>query len=411
MGLLDGLNNVNPTAFQTAKPSKGKFIKEGYFDWDNPAHATPDKANKTIREAVGVILPPYASYLSERVAAAQQNLPFNIPFWLYVGTHAMGSRQDRDKVFYHCKRELIRQNKVGATYPMLDPSVAAMDDSCPVCDSCWDIVWPRVKEHEGNKNSPEYKSYKDGHRQLCPQQRYLFNFLPAGSDTPVLLEAAKTLGEHITNLHYDTKQPDLLWPFAVNGFSCCWVQIRRTDLQDTTNYAVFPCYANQPHIRRPDGAFDEARYMQIMAKIKDLRLISKEYVPDQTDTDKAIVKRDKILTFSGIGIAHQTTAATEQAIAGVTGASATPPPILAAPPAPGAAFPMPSSTLPPVPPTPLSAAPPPIVSAPPIASAPAPLPTTPPPAATPPPANTQTGTPAASNAFDVLQGLLNTPVK
>ena len=412
MGLLDGLNASNPTTFQSEKPTRGKFIKEGYFDWDNPAHATRDKQNNTIRSAVGVILPPYASYLSERVAAAQQNLPFNIPFWLYTGTHAIGSRQDREKVYYHCQRELIRTNKIGAGYPMLHPDVQKLPDVCPICDSCWDIVWPKVKEHEGNKDSPEYKSYKDGHRQLCPQQRYVFNFLPAGSDVPVLLEAPKTLGEATTNLHYDPMHPDLLWPYAVGQFACCWVQIVRTDLQDTTNYKAIPVYHNQPHVRNQAGAFDEARYLSIIAKMKDLREVSKLYVPDVADTAKAITKRDKVLTFAGIGVARSNMATAEQAIAGVAGASATPPPIAPMPPAPGAAFPVPSSTLPPVPPMPTTASPPPIASPSAPATAAAPsigslMATAPPvPAATPPPVVPPTGTPAANNAFDVLQGLL-----
>lgn len=412
MGLYDEAAGTNPS---TVRPQRGRFIKEGYFDWDNPAHAKPDQLNKMKKEAVGVILPPYASYLSERVAAAKQGIPFNLPFWLAVGNHVMGARNDKDKTYVHCQRDLIRSNKVGAAYPMLDPSVAAMDDSCPICDSCWDIVWPKVKEVEGNKNSPEYKSYKDGHRQLCPQQKGVFNFLPAGSDQPVLLEAPKTLTEHITNLHYDDKQPDLLWPYAIGTFACCWVQIVREDKPDTTTYSVFPVYHNIPHVFDPTTrAFDEKRYLAIMAKIKDLREVSKAYVPSQEEMAKAIVKRDKILVFSGLAVSRAVESATSMAIAGVPGgAAASPPPTAPAPPmfpVPGAVSPgvisQPTATLPPAglpatPPAIASAGPPPIAAptmpAMPAASLPPQQPPTPPASA------------AANNAFDVLQGLLGGP--
>jgi hypothetical protein len=412
MGLYDEVATASPAAVQQTRPTKGRFIKEGYFDWENKAHATQDPNNKAIREAVGVILPPYASYLSERVAAAKQGIPFNFPFSLAVGNHVMGGRQDKDKVYHHCQRDLIRSNKVGAGYPMLPADVVALGDSCPICDTCWDSVWPRVKEQEHNKASPEYKSYKDAHRQLCPQQKSVFNFLPQGSDTPVLLEASKTLAEYITNLHYDPKQPDLLWPYAIGTFACCWVQIRRHDQPDTTTYSVFPVYHNVPHVRNTQGAFDEATYLKIIAKMKDLREVSRSYLPTPEETAKALAKRDKILVFQGLAVAQAVGQQVAQATAGVAGGiAAQPPPIAPAPPmfpvpgavtppAAGAVISTPTATLPPTP-TISASGPPPIGAAP--APAPAALPATPPPPAMPP---VPTPTKEAENAFDVLQGLL-----
>jgi hypothetical protein len=427
MGLYDEVATVNPQAVQQAKPQRGRFVKEGYFDWENPSHATPSPQDPKIKEAVGVILPPYASYLQERVLAAKQGLPFNLPFYLMVGLHTMGARNDRDKVFCSCQRDLVRANKVGAIYPMLDAEIAKLPDICPVCESCWDVVWPKVKSVEGNKNSPEYKTFKDAHRQLCPQQKYVVNFLPAGSDQPVLLEMPKTLGEMVTNLHYDPKQPDLLWPYPIGQYSCCWVQIRRHDLPDTTNYTVFPAYHNVPHVRTQAGAFDEATYLAIIGRMKDLREVSKHYVPAPEDVAKAITKRDHILTFSGLAVATSVAAQTAQAIAGVPGgAAASPPPTVPAPPmfpvpgavlppGPGAAIPQPTSTLPAQPPPVTPAGPPPIAQAPagppmigqPPPAAPAGVPALPsgppPPAQPPPPAVSK----EATAAFDVLSSLLN----
>lgn len=410
MGLYDAIATTTPGAVAPQRPQRGRFIKEGYFDWDNPAHAKTDSINKSKKEAIGVILPPYASYLSERVAAAQQGVPFSLPFWLSIGNHVMGGRNDKDKTYVHCQRDLIRANKAGTLYPMLHPDVAKLDDCCPICDSCWDTVWPKVKEFENNKNSPEYKSYKDGHRQLCPQQKGVFNFLPAGSNQPVLLEASKTLAEHITNLHYDDKQPDLLWPYAIGTFACCWVQIVREDKPDTTTYSVFPVYHNIPHVRNQGGAFDEALYLSIIAKMKDLRDVSKDYVPSADDVAKALVKRDKILVFSGLAASKVIESTVAQAIVGVSGMSASPPPIAPAPPSLGFPVPgvisQPTATLPPQQPAGLPPTPPPITSAgpPPIAPAPimpAPIATLPPQQPPAPAAST-----AANNAFDVLQGLL-----
>lgn len=426
MALFDELGNINPSTVQNQKPTRGRFIKEGYLDWENPEHAKTDPTNKAVKEVVGVILPPYASYLQERVSAAKQGLPFNIPFYLQIGHHAMGHRNDKEKVYISCQRDLIRSNKVGAVYPMLHQDVAGLSDSCPVCDACWDTVWPLVKQHENNKNSPEYKAYKEGHKQLCPQQKYVFNFLPAGSATPVLLEAAKTLGEGIVNLHYDAKHPDLLWPYPVGNFACCWVQIKRVESQDTTTYTATPVYHNVPHVRdSASGAFNQDLYLSIISKMKDLREVSKHYVPEQAELVKAITKRDKILTFSGIGVDRSVALQVEAATAGVVPQMASPPPIMATFPVPGAtpvpaAIPQPTATLPPA--APSIGAMPPAISAPqqppiapatqaPAAQAPAPqqppaMPTTPPPAAVAPVPAAQNATPAANDAFATLQNLL-----
>lgn len=414
MGLYDAVATANPNTVQQTKPQRGRFIKEGYLDWDNPAHATANPQDPKLREVVGVILPPYASYLQERVVAAQAGLPFNVPFYLQIGQHTMGGRNDKDKVFYHCQRDLIRANKVGVLYPMLPPEVQMLPDVCPVCESCWDVVWPRVKQYEQNKDSPEFKTYKEGHKQLCPQQKYVFNFLPLNSDTPILLEAPKKLSEMITNLHYDNKQPDLLWPYPIGTFSCCWVQIRRHDLPDTTDYSCFPVYHNVPHVRTATNTFDEATYLKIIAKMKDLREVAKSYLPTNEETIKAIAKRNQILTFSGLAIANAVTSAMGQAIAGVAGVSAAASPQVPMPPmntgfpVPGASqvISQPTSTLPPMPPMISPAGPPPIAAAQPLPPPAAALPASPPPQAiAPPPAVSK----EAEGAFDVLQALLARP--
>lgn len=418
MALFDELGNINPSTVQGQKPTRGRFIKEGYLDWENGEHAKTDPTNKAVKEAVGVILPPYASYLQERVAAAKQGIPFNIPFYLQVGNHAMGHRNDKEKVYISCQRDLVRSNKIGAVHPMLAPEVAALSDSCPVCDACWDTVWPLVKQYDNNKNSPEYKAYKEGHKQLCPQQKYVFNFLPAGSATPVLLEASKTLGEAIVNLHYDEKHPDLLWPYPVGHFACCWLQIKRVDGQDTTTYTATPVYHNVPHVRdQTSGAFNETLYLSIIAKMQDLRNVSKNYVPDPAELAKAVIKRDKILTFSGIGVDKSVSLKVDAATAGVVPQIASAPPIMTptAFPLPGAmqvpaAISQPTATLPPA----VSAMPamPPTIAAPqqpPVAQAPAfppGLPAQPPAAAVAPVQTTAGQTPQAGAAFDLLQNLL-----
>ncbi len=420
-GLFDELGHINPSTVQGQKPSRGRFIKEGYLDWENPEHAKVDVTNKALKEVVGVILPPYASYLQERVAAAKAGIPFNIPFYLQIGNHAMGHRNDKEKVYISCVRDLVRNNKIGAVHPMLAPEVAGLSDKCPVCDACWDTVWPIVQQHQNNKNSPEYKAYKEAHKQLCPQQKYVFNFLPAGSATPILLEAPKTLSDQLINLHYDDKHPDLLWPYPVGQFACAWVQIKRLESQDTTTYTVTPVYHNVPHVRdAASGAFNQDLYLSIIAKMKDLREVSKHYVPEAADMVKALAKRDKILTSIGIGIAtdRSVALAVEQATIGVVPTIASAPPIMQ----PGMAFPLPAAmTVPPAIAQPTATLPPavaampampPAIAAPqqpPVAAAPAmppALPTTPPPASVAPVQTPAGQTPQAGAAFDLLQTLL-----
>src|SRR5208283_4855425 len=121
MGILDQLGTTpqESIANATIRPARGKFKKEGYLDWDNPKHATPDKDNKNIREVLGVILPPYKEYLSERLAAIKDGQRFTTPFWLRVGVHAMGSKSDRQKVYCNCPKVIIFDNRVDQKYPML----------------------------------------------------------------------------------------------------------------------------------------------------------------------------------------------------------------------------------------------------------------------------------------------------
>ena len=403
MGLLDDIQNLpqQNVVSSTVKPSKGRFIKEGYLDWDNPKHANVDPNDKQVREALGVILPPYPTYLAERIAAAKAGVVFDKPFWLRIGNHGLGAKAEKSKVYCLCSKTLIEDNKVNQGYPMLSPDLdIEKNRSCPICDACWDLVWPEVKAHEGNKDSPEYKTFKDAHRQTCPQQKYVFNFLPAGSDKPVLLEVAKTLGDAIISIHYDSKQPDLLWPYTVGTtFQSCWIQLKRTDRPDTTAYTASPCYIGAPHIINPSTkVFDEALYALIMTRIQDLREVSKKYIPSKEDLDKGMIKCQQILAFRGINIARANMAAVEQATAGVPGASATPAPTM---PPTIVVSTTPAPTPVPVPPAAVSSVPtPPMIT--PAGAAPAAVAV--PPAAPAP-------TPDNSKAFEMLQGLLGQPTK
>ena len=404
MGMLDELGHVNPQAIQTTKPTRGRFTRDGYFDWENPAHATTDKVDQKKKEAVGVILPPYPTYLAERIAAAKAGIPFTVPFWVQIGAHVIGAKSDKSKVFGHCRRNLIRSNKVGQGYPMLHPDIIkSLDESCPICDACWDIVWPECDKYKSNKQSPEWKQYKDAHKQLCPQDKYVMNYLPAGSGTPILLEVPKTLGEAITNLHYDSKQPDLLWPYTLGQFSSCWIQMQRHDQPDTTVYTAMPVYVNQPHVRNQQGAFDEAMYLAIISKIKDLRDVSKDYLPDEKEMSEMVAKKDKLLTFSGLATARAVMAQVDQATAGVAGNSATPPPFITSTPPPVAVNP--ASSMPPaisaVPPSVTASAPPPIANAPAMPPMVGAAPPATPPAPVQPASSTET--------FKQLQDLLGVP--
>jgi hypothetical protein len=158
----------------------------------------------------------------------------------------------------------------------------------------------------------------------------LFNFLPAGSDTPVIFDASKALGTHIHNMHYDPTQPDLLWPFSNNPrWSSTWISIDRKEIQDQpTTYTLSAVYVGNPHVFDKDGNFDQARYEQILSKVKDLRLISRELVPDEETVRKAVTKAESTLARYNIavnthGIVKETV---EKAIEGVDGASASEPP-------------------------------------------------------------------------------------
>lgn len=317
MSYLDDLKTINKTQLDTSTvaPQKDK-TRAGYFDWDK--HAKND-------EAVGVILPPYVGWLDQRIQAARSGAKFDIPFYLMCGKHAIGARQDKQKVFVECRRTLVQDNKVGAGYGLLHPDAVAGGEECPICAACWDDVWPRVKENEGRKDSPEYKQFKEAHRQLCPQQKYVFNFLPMGTTEPVVFEAAKTLGDQLKNIHYDPKQPDLLWPFSnPPHFLSAWVQIRREKNQDVTKYIVNTIYVGMPHILNADQSFAQNIYEQIVAKLPDLRELSKSLVPDANSMTKGIQKMRQTLVNFGLAVAtdHATAARVEAATAGVVGGGA-----------------------------------------------------------------------------------------
>lgn len=327
MGYLDDAKTITPQQAQAAnvEPKKTTFKKDGYFDWDK--HSKDNKA-------VGVILPPYATYLQERVTAMKAGTPFTTPFYLRHGLHAVGARTDKAKVYVGCRKSLIDDNKLGGGNGLVHPDVLKGGDKCPVCDICWGIVHPEceevLKRNGNNKKSPEYQSAAEARKQVSPQQKFLFNFLPAGSDTPVILDVSKALGEHIHNMHYDPAQPDLLWPFPnLPKWNSTWISIDRKLIQDQpTTYTLSAVYVGNPHVFTPDGLFDQAKYEEIISRVKDLRVVSRELVPDEESVRKAVTKAESALARYNIAVnTHNNVKNTvSQATEGVVGLSAVEPP-------------------------------------------------------------------------------------
>jgi hypothetical protein len=327
MGYLDDIKTITPqqNAAASVEPKKTTFKKEGYFDWDK--HSKDNKA-------VGVILPPYATWLQERVVAIKSGQPFTTPFYLRHGLHAIGAHTDKAKIYVSCRKSLVDDNKLGGGNGLVLPEVSNGGNSCPICDICWNVVHPECEEilrrNGKDKKTPEYLSAAEARKQVSPQQKFLFNFLPAGSNVPVILDVSKSLGEHIHNMHYDPTQPDLLWPFSNSPrWVSTWISIdRKLITNQPTVYTLSAVYVGQPHVYTPNGEFDQKTYEEIVAKVKDLRLVGKELVPDEETIRKAVIKAEA--TVARYNIAVNTHAAVKETVAqateGIGGTSATEPP-------------------------------------------------------------------------------------
>ncbi len=407
---------IDPNATAAVAPPKASWKKPGFFDWSNPAHATPKNGSQNVKEAVGCLLPPYASYDEERLAALKAGTPFTVPYGLMIGKHSIGPNgrgtKATDKVFHSCRKELVYRNKSGTGYGLVPDAIAASED-CPICSTCWGTIWPKVQEYLGNKASPEYIAWKDAHKQTSPQQLQVVNWLPAGSLEPVKIELPKMLAEKIATIHFDPRQPDLLWPYAfAAGVNMSWLCITREDRTDTTDYTPMAIHSGLPHMRNANNQFDPAAYQLVLSKLTDLRQLAHEYVPKQEELDRGLAKVAQISVLAGRSVqtSHTTAARIDAATAGVPGgAAATPMPV--PPQAVPASFTTAAPAAVPVPP-PGGALPPAVgVTAPPVALAPAAV--VAPPVALPPPAGAPaippavaTATPQGDKALADLQSLL-----
>lgn len=430
MGLLDTIMSKSADQAAMVQPEKGSATKPGYFDWK--VHGMGPNKN----EAIGCILPPYKEWLAERVQAVHAGVPFQTPFAVGHGKHAVGNTK-KNKVYSDCQQALHDLNKTKNGFPLLPADIAALGRDCAVCNICWTEIWPMVEAHKHNEKSPEYKTYKEAHRQATPSQRYLFNWLPAGSAEPLVIDLAKTPSEQIMSIQYDSKQPDLLWPYSVSPQNLnSWVQIVKTEDEFKTEYKVLPVYMGVPQCFDANRAFNEAAYMQILDRMKDLRTEIRNFVPKPDDIQKALAKLASSVSIR-LSIHTSVVAQTQAATAGLmpTPAPTGPTPVAPMPPPsmptlPGAPM-MPPAAVAPAPAAPQMpiqpqfAAPPaptPLMPAPVAIMAAAPAPVVPAPAApasvlslvgqapaapmAPPTPVSPAGTPKATQTFEMLQGLL-----
>ena len=332
-GYQDRLKNVAKSGYETAtvNPDTGGG-REGYFSWDK--HHTPGNVD----EAVGVILPPYATYMDERIAAMMNKQPFAVPFMFMRGLHVIGPRQGKNNKFYcGCSKTLVNDNPPG----IVPKSIVDAGGKCPICDACWTDIWPLVVKHKpASKEIPEsieYKQWKECHKQLCPQQKKVFNWLPQGSTTPVIFDGAQTIGDAIQQIHYDPKQPDLLFP--VNNpplWTSAWVQITRIKTEHKTEYKVNTVYVGQyPHIINTENGFNEELYLQILSRVPDLRKLcsTDDMNPTPDILAKAMAKVEEVKRNFGFNVAasHSVSMAVNTATAGVAGGVATSAPPMTVP--------------------------------------------------------------------------------
>lgn len=375
MGLADDLRGVTKQAQEasTVNPNTNNS-RSGYFDWGK--HHSQGNKN----EAIGIILPPYATYIDERMAAVKAGKPFLTPFSVTHGLHAIGPQKGA-KFYCNCRKTLVEGNNENG---LVGKHILDGGADCPICSVAWDEVWPECEKYQ--KDSNEYKHLRGFHKWVTPQKKILFNWLPAGYTEPVIFDAAKTLGQALEQIHYDPKQPDLLWPIPnLPAWNSSWVQITRVEEESATKYLVNTVYVGQPHVIDASGMFNEAMYRAIVAKVPDLRKLTDSLVPDATTLQKAmdrVAQGRKQYSFN-VGIERATTAQVEQATAGMVGGVAVshPPMVATTTPIPGAGGPPALGTLP--------------AGAPPVAGTPAPVPVS---AAT---------TPSSTQAHALLTELMN----
>jgi hypothetical protein len=311
MGLQDELRGVTKQAQEasTVNPNTSNS-RAGYFDWGK--HHSQGNKN----EAIGIILPPYATYIDERVAAIKAGKKFLTPFSVTHGLHAIGP-QKGNKFYCNCRKTLVEGNNENG---LVGKHILDGGADCPICSVAWDEVWPECEKH--GKESNEYKHLRGFHKWVTPQKKILFNFLPAGTSEPVMFDAAKTLGMALEQIHYDPKQPDLLWPVPnLPAWNSSWVQITKVEEDAATKYLVNTVYVGQPHVIDGTGMFNEEMYRAIVSKVPDLRKLADSLVPDAITLQKAMDRVDqgrKQYSF-GVSVDKAVAAQVENATAGMTG--------------------------------------------------------------------------------------------
>lgn len=417
MGLLDNILSKSAAQAPMERPEKGSFLKPGYFDWKKQATG-PNK-----NEIIGVILPPYASWLNERIAAAQTGTSFTTPFYVGYGKHAVGPTQ-KNKVYCECQQSLLDMNKTKEGYPLLPPEAIAAGRNCPLCNIAWNEIWPTVEQWKVNTASAEYKTWKDAHKQATPGVRYLFNFLPMGSAAPQVLDIPKTCAEAIMNIQWDQQQPDLLWPYSLQNWQNAWIKITKKEDPHKTEYTVVPMFVGTPAVIDNNQKFNEAGYLKIVGEMKDLRQEALGYMPKQEDIDKAIAKlavsvQVKLSINQGVVASINQATAGHQPVMAPTAPAIAPAmsqPTSMMPPLPGGPV-MPPAGMQPMMSTPMPTAMAPTPMPMPAAMAPTPMamptavptPGLPPQNLTPmpmPAAAPAGGTPQATQTFEMLQSLL-----
>lgn len=361
MGLLDRINNASADSLTQAKTQKGVFRKDGYFSWDEASHLHEKDV------AIGAIFPPYKEWLNERIEAVSNNRAFGTPFALAMGLHGVGLGK-KDKVYAECRKTLVRDNKSNDSYPLLNSEVIAGGDQCPLCNTCWDVLFPARQEAEAKygKNSAEYKAADQNFKSATPQQKFLINFKPANSAKVLVMEVPKGLYDKIYSIHVDKMQPDLLWPSSITtaGVMSSCIQIRRKpgDGNAVTQYEINTIWQGIPTVYKEDRkTFDEERYLALLGTMTDLRQESLKLVPTAARLQAAVDALDRIApqrTAIITGVRDQVNKATEGIVPQVAAplpiavAPVPPAPVLPPPPLPAAAIP---EYQPPAPPAPLPA--------------------------------------------------------
>lgn len=339
MGLLDGVAQTGSPVSMPA-PEPGSFQRAGYFQWP-----------KGQSQVVMCLFPPYGTWLQERIAAAQAGNEWRVPFFLGHGLHAVGSNKN-NKIYCGCRRTVLgKMNRDGETYPLIPQDIINAGDDCELCRIAWDEFWPNVEAWQQSKDSDEYKVYKAAHKQACPQQKYAMNVLPWGATAVEVYDMPKTVQEGIARIQYDAKQPDLLFPYQAGSWQNSWIQITKTEDQNSTKYSVVPYYTNTPFVQNQDQSFNESGYMHLLSTMKDLREeLRAQLLPREGDIERSVQRLLQIVSFS-FNTAVKVSAEIQQATAGVV------PQTYATGPAAPTALAAPAPAAPPMAPAPAAPAP------------------------------------------------------